>query len=405
MARAPIPTTDPSRDAAALLRRLGFAVLTIGLPFAALLSRRGVVLLLPIGAVLLIVAAGLESGFHRLRDNAGRLRDSSAFLLTTFALVWATVSLAWSADASAGGSRLFGAFGMLALGFGAYLALPERMRAANLYLVPIGTALAGASALAITLAGQPQELDDDGRSLERGLAVLVLFLWPALAWLRSRGRDLEAGCLAVSVAVAVLVAPGPAHKMALGAGAASFVVATISSAGVGLVAAALAAGIAAAPLLPLALAPVAGAVGLGTWSPALQTWGSIVTGEPWRLLTGRGYGALLRDRLSGTLPPSTPDTVLLQIWYELGLVGALTAATILWVGLRSAGGNYPRLMPGLVAAVAAAYALAVGGMGIGQPWWPGALVVLALIFVGAERSQFSTRRPRAAIRPSAPVRA
>ena len=50
MARA--PSTDPARDAAALLRRLGFAVLMVVLPLVALFSRRGAVLFLPAGVTL-----------------------------------------------------------------------------------------------------------------------------------------------------------------------------------------------------------------------------------------------------------------------------------------------------------------------------------------------------------------
>src|SRR3954463_6731929 len=85
-----------------------------------------------------------------------------------------------------------------ALGVAAYAALPDRMRSANLYLVPLGTAIAAIAAIGIALweARVGQGLDEEGQSLERGLIVLVLFLWPAVAWLRSRDRDLAALALA-----------------------------------------------------------------------------------------------------------------------------------------------------------------------------------------------------------------
>ncbi|MBV9077945.1 MAG: peptide ABC transporter permease [Methylobacteriaceae bacterium] len=402
MALAPRTPTDPSRDAAALLRRLGFATLAIGLPLASLLSRRGVVLLLPIGAALIAVAAALDGGFRRLGDSAGRVGGSTPFAGTAFAVIWSGASLLWASDPAGSASRLVGALGMLAIAFAAYLALPDRMRIANLYLLPIGTAVAAAAAVALVVTGQlGPDLDDDGRSLERGLSLLALFLWPSVAWLRSRRRDMEAICLAIVVAVAVAVGPGVEQKAALAAGAVGFALATVAPRlGPALLAAIMAGGIILAPLVPLALARPVGAAAPGSVAAlALETWRGAVLADPLRLLTGHGFGSLLRDRIMGVLPAETPDTILLQLWYELGIVGALAAASALTIGLAGRPeGNYGRLRPGLTGAVAAAFALAATGLGIGQAWWPGALAVLALFFVAAERAQFSTKRPRAVTR-------
>ena len=60
-----------------------------------------------------------------------------------------------------------------------------------------------------------------------------------------------------------------------------------------------------------------------------------------------------------------------------------------------AGHGHPPLVPGVMGAFAAAFALACLGIGTAQMWWFTALAVLVLIFVAAERGQFRTTRPKA----------
>ena len=149
------------------------------------------------------------------------------------------------------------------------------------------------------------------------------------------------------------------------------------------------------PALPVLLSPVAALLpDGGVFSGALQAWQSLVVSEPARLVTGHGFGAFIQARIAQALPPGTPDTPLVQIWYDLGLVGALALAAAIWAGLRGAATSYAPLFPGVVAAVTAAFSLACAGVGSGQAWWPASLVVLVLAFVGIQRGQFRTRRPK-----------
>ena len=86
---------DPATDAALLLRRIGFATLALALPLASLVSRRAAVVLVPIGVILLAIAALIEAP----RWFAGNIRASifSRAGLTLWALVgWAVLSLVWS---------------------------------------------------------------------------------------------------------------------------------------------------------------------------------------------------------------------------------------------------------------------------------------------------------------------
>lgn len=399
MARVPLSSRDPAHDAAALLRRLGLAVLTLGVPVMSLVSRRGVVLMLPIGAALLVLAAWLDRGARHLSESADRLTASPGLVTLAFGLAWMVVTLAWSPDPVASAGRLGGLFGTLGLALAAYLALPERTRVANMYLAPIGVAVAAAIAIELSIVAQPgSDFDEDGRSLGRGVSVLVLFVWPAIAWLRSRDRDVEAACLTILVAVAAVLGPGVAPPVALVVGCVAFFVTSASARmGVAITGILVIAALALAPALPLMPAGLLSKFGVpaGAWQRDLDAWSAFARLDPWRLVTGAGFDTLFRARLAGIVPANLPVTPLTQIWYELGLVGALSAALAVWMTLRGASVSYPRLLPGIVAGFAAACTLASLGIGAGQAWWPGALAIFGLLFVGAERGQYRTRRPRA----------
>ncbi|HEV7873359.1 MAG TPA: hypothetical protein VGO82_04420, partial [Enterovirga sp.] len=218
MARAPLPILDPSRDAAALLRRLGFAVLMLVVPVAGLLSRRGVVLFVPIGVSLLVVAALLDGQIRPMRQTLARLLGSVGAVAIAAGLIWITVSLLWAPRPASSVERLLSVLTTLGIAFAGYLALPDRMRAANLYLVPVGAALATATAIFLNFIAR--DLDEDGGGFQRGLVVVALFAWPAIAWLRSREREIEALTLAILIATATVVVCGTTPvPIALGAGA------------------------------------------------------------------------------------------------------------------------------------------------------------------------------------------
>ncbi len=391
-----LPTrSDPAREAAALLRRLGFAVLTVALPAAALLTRRAVVLLLPIGATLLVLAGMLDGTSRPSRATLARALSSIPAVSLAFGLAWAAVSLAWTPAPAASGERFGSLIGGVALALAAFLALPDRMRSSNLYLVPIGTAFAALLAIAIlALRFGVVGPDDDGRNMERGVSVIVLFAWPSLAWLRSRGRDREAAGLAAAVAVAALLAPDATASVAFSVGALAYLATALSGrAG----AAAIAVGAVLLLLFPAASVVLSrsGAPDPGSWRYAVETWADAMAVEPLRLVTGHGFGAFGRDRMMGSLPAGVPDTSFFQLWYELGLLGAVAAASALAAGPLAARESYGAILPGVVATFGTALALAAAGTGTGQAWWPGTIGIVLLLFVAVRRGQFRTRRPRA----------
>ena len=238
------------------------------------------------------------------------------------------------------------------------------------------------------------------QNLQRGLVVLVLLFWPALAWLRSRGRDREALLLAGAVGAAVLLGRQAMPAIALGIGALVYGGTLLDPRrGVRVTAAAMAALLALAPLLPLLARPLlSGSTGSGA-SPllSLRVWRDVTVAEPLRVITGHGFETALRSRLTGLLSPEAPTTLLFEVWYELGLVGAAAGAVALFAGVRGTGREHAVLVPGAMAAFASAFTFACLGIGTAQMWWFTALSALVLVFVVCERGQFRTRRPK--VRP------
>jgi hypothetical protein len=230
---------------------------------------------------------------------------------------------------------------------------------------------------------------------------MAILLWPAMGWLRSRGRHPESLLLALVAALATMLGPSALPLQGLAAGAIVFGLAAASPRlGAALTAGVMAGLLLVAPLLPFLLRPLVALI-LGDGSGAvahLDAWRDVVLNEPVRLITGHGFETALRSRYVGFLPQATPSTLLFEIWYELGIVGAWAAAVALGASARRAGRDHPLLVPGILAAFATAFAFACLGIGTAQVWFLTTLAAAVLIFVAAERGQFRTTRPKAMLR-------
>jgi hypothetical protein len=400
MVRPALPTANPSADAAAMLRRLGFALLFFAVPLAALFTRRALVVMAPLAVILLVLAAVLDGSARHAREKLTALAVSPGGVAGIVLVLWAALSLVWTPFPSEASERLLNITGMALMALGGYLSVPERMRSANLYLLPVGVGLAALIGIPLAFYGSSR-VDPEGLSLERGMLMLVLMLWPALAWLHSRGRNLEAVGLALVVTICSLLTRDGLAFYGLAAGTLVFVVtATSPMTGTRLTGLFMAALLLFAPILPFVLKPLAEAV-FGANAPvtvSLEVWRRIIVHEPLRLLTGHGLETALRGRFFGLVPPMAPSTLLFEIWYELGLVGAVAGSVLIYQAVTRAGGHRPTVGPAIMAAFACAYALGCLGIGTAQVWWFTALVVLVLIFVAIERGQFRTTRPKAVLR-------
>jgi hypothetical protein len=395
-------TANPAADAASLLRRVGFTILMTVVPVTALVTRRSVVVLAPVAIILLILAAALDGGQRPLREGLRRTLLTPGGLAGALALGWCILSLVWTPFLAQASERLVNLVGVAIIVMAGYLSLPERMRSANLYILPVGVGLAALCAMLLAFLGMRGKASaEDTQNLERGLIVLVLFVWPAVGWLRSRGRHIEALLLAIMVAIATVLAPHSMPLQALSAGAVVFAISTISPrAGTVVTASVIAGLLLLAPVLPFIGAPVAKVL-LGAGDPILEsltTWRSVVVNEPVRLITGHGFETALRGRAVGLLSPRAPISVLFEIWYELGFIGAAAGSFAIYRAVHSSGLGHPLLVPATMASFATAFAFACLGIGTAQIWWFTALAVVVLLFVAAERGQFRTTRPKATLR-------
>ncbi|HEX8417169.1 MAG TPA: peptide ABC transporter permease [Methylobacterium sp.] len=403
MARASTPSTiDPALDAAALLRRVGFFGLFVIVPVAAQVARRATVILAPIAIVLLILASALDGKYRPVRPTALRLLGSPAFLAGLLVILWSALSLIWTPFLGPATERLLNLVATVLLTFAGYLALPDRMRSANLYLLPLGVAAAALVAILLGLFGQSllRGAPEEDNTLDRGLILLALLAWPAIAWLRSRHRDLEALAVLLLVSGAMALAPNTTQIVALAVGAAAFALASFrASLGTAVTAALVAGLLVAAPILPFIARPIGIAIA-GPVAPSVLTikaWQKVVTTEPVRLVTGHGFETARRGRLVNLLPSNAPTTMLFELWYELGIVGAFAAAYALYASIRRAGREAVLLVPGALAAFAAAFTIACIGVGLTAMWWVTTLSIAVLVFVSVERGQFRTRRPKASL--------
>ncbi len=384
-------TVDPAEQAALLLFRLGFAMLCILLPVVSIFSRRAMVVVAPIGAIVMISAALLMKS---KADSPARFLQSlmrPCGLSVLFLLGWATISLLWTPFPEAGAERLFRVAGTVALAMGAILAMPERMRASNLYLLSVGV---GLSAILALLAGLAKSPLYDETMLERATILITLLAWPAVTWLSMKRRSVPAMAIAGSIGALAILLQGPQVLPALLVGAVLLggamnnlrATATAFMTAVAML-------IMAAPLIALLLSLLTQQEsGFGR---TMQIWAEVIVAEPSRLLTGHGVETALRNRISLALDMSAPKSLLFEIWYEFGLLGALSTTMALVFGINAASRLYGVISPFALGCMGFAFALAVMGLGTSQTWWLTALATTAIAFGAVVNGAYRNERPHA----------
>jgi hypothetical protein len=392
---------DAAGDAAQLLTRVGYAVLALAAPSAVILSSRAIFVLFPIGVVLLLVAAILDPAAG-VSERFRALRESPVTWAALGLFAWAALSVVWSPFPTSGGQLLLKLAGTAIATVLVMATGREHLRATDLYLFPIGVLLAMATILLLWFA-QQQGLDGDGSRIYVGGTVIDVMLFPAMAGLAARGRNGYVRALMVLALVYVFAIGAAATAAALLVGFAvlSFAVSDIRRTVNDL--SWLAAGlIVLAPLVP-AVAPSLSHVlfhaklaNLGAPYPTLAAAANLILHDAIRLMTGHGIDTVVRGVEAGLLPAQTPRVVVFEIWYELGIVGALAAATTVWLGFRAIGNMAPRLAPYVAAAFACDVTLGFLAQDLTQMTWVTLLAISAIAIGAAARSQYRTTRPSAA---------
>ncbi|MCA3630254.1 MAG: hypothetical protein IOC35_08040 [Methylobacterium sp.] len=386
--------TDPAADAAAVLLRLGFAIFALVIPSATLMSRWVIVVLVPIGAVLIILSSLLRADSARLTDRALTRLASGPGLACLLLVSWALVSLLWTPVRGEAVEKLFKLLGVVSLGFFAVIALPQRMRATNLHLITIGVAL-GATLILVgsvsALLGQPL-LRFPRATPERVVILLTVLGWIGAAWLLIKNRTGMAFALMVLVIAAIALGP---NRAAFGSLAASLLVLGLAwnrpEAAGRIVGLAMAAAI--------LLLPFASAFGSQLGMAGLERWWQMILDEPLHFLTGRGFDAGNAARVIGVIGPELPVSLISDLWFDLGVLGALFFAIAIARAFIAAGKLGYELAPATLAALSAATTFALFDRNATQTWWFHGLAVFAIVLMSVERGRYRTVRPRAEINP------
>lgn len=333
-----------------------------------------------------------------------RTEDRALLLALFTALVWACASAFWSPwrpadlDEQTGLKLVF----MLALygcAVSAARAVPEARlprllsglatAAGVLALLLLFEALTSAAGYKVLLGliGQAVRPDYAIKNVAQGLYVLTLLAPPALAAVSGRTRCILGLVLGAGIIGPALVFGYDAPLLALACAIlAAGLVLGLPSLGPRLLAGLSAGGVLLAPVL----AKGAFALGLDeriapflseSWLQRLGYWGKAVDWIWARPLPGWGLDA---SRAFGPGIQLHPHNAPLQIWMELGLIGAVAAA-IVWASIFS-GLSRPVRTPAAAAATATAVAYLIFGavsFGVWQEWWLalGALSALACILV------------------------
>jgi len=383
---------DPVTGAAALLLRLGVAVLAILIPCAAVVSRRPLFVLMPIGAVLVILGSRLAPERRpRTIARLTRATKSTLGIATLLLVFWAGLSLAWTAFPNLAFDHFLKAAGTALIALLALGSLPNRVRGANSNLLAIGVAGAAIAVIAVAIL-DPQAArikDVEANTIQRAAIGVIVLSWPALGALALRERFLASGILAAVVAFAAALIWSPAALAALILAILVFSLAYNNPVRMGLALGALAAAaLVLAPVIPLAVTNMfSGRIDAHDAMAAFPAWAAIIKSDGWRVMSGHGFDASVRAYMSGRLAETAPRGLLFEVWYELGAVGACIMATLLFQAFQTAGRAPRTTAPYLLATLTCIFALSALGLPLGQLWWLTLLGVASICFAIATRSQ------------------
>ncbi|MFE1598322.1 O-antigen ligase family protein [Methylobacterium sp. ID0610] len=378
-------TGSPSAQLAAAA-----ALVLAALPAVMAVANRSSPLMVGLAAILLLAAAALAPDRRPLAGQLGAPLATPLGLASLAFLGWASVSLAWSPfpDLSL---RVAGEF-LPTLVAGYVVArlgpphLGPALRPAAWLLVASCLFIEIDLAMDVAVRRLLSERAFD-YVYNRPLELAVLIAVPVAALLARRGSLLLAPLTALAAGAA-------GWFSASGASALAAIVAALTYALARLLPQRLMLGLAGIGLLgALALAPVEGDVLAAAMPPQLheemaasntrervviaQSFGAAVAADPWR---GAGFGTGARfDRTpaAGRLDPEMrpmltaghPHNSFLQIWAELGIVGAALAGIVMLLTLRALSA-WPRPDgAAALAALAGAASIAFVGHGAWQGWW------------------------------------
>ena len=373
--RAQDAPLDPALAVSKLLARLGLFLLVVFAPFLAMISRRGVAIIIPIATVLLIIAAGLDGRLGAALRRFGRLIAAPHSIAVLLLIAWAAVSILWTPLPGTAAGRLPSVLLTYLLFVAATACVKDLVRLSDVNLIPIGVSLA---ALALAFEFLPQspinrliDLDMDATESQRAAMLLALLVWPAVGSLLWKNRMWQALVLGTVTILALWLVRNLVVFSAFIAGTLAFLLAMwrprLAPLAIG-----------GASLIMLAFAPLAG------WLMAryggfllpregdalVGVWRDVTYALPSHLLAGFGFDAssALARGVNGELL-SSPRNAALQIWLEFGLVGVVLASAAIGLTYLATTRVVEKHRPAVLAVFASASVMMYSGLAAWQTWW------------------------------------
>lgn len=395
LASAGRPVSDLRLRLAEALWRAGMTALAV-MPFAMAIAHRSTPLFLALSALFCLGAVAAEGGLRQLgRDAASALASPLGLAVTAF-LAWSVTSIAWSPFKDLSVTALGELWIPIACGFVLSLVLPERMTSGAFRLLAVSVVAACLLILVDLTTGlaarQALGMRANTFIFNRPTLTLLVLLPPLLTWLVTSGRRGWAWAVGVALAFLATLAHSDSGAALLGL----LVMAPVL--GLAWLRPRVAGWLAAAAcVLAIASAPFLGTISESLISPAMHehmtehhtrervdVWRSFGAAVRVKPVVGSGFGVSPRMRqtpvarrvprdLRRMLAIGHPHSTPLQVWIELGAVGAFLALVVLLLLLRNLG-RQPHMIRSLsLALFAGAASVALVGHGAWQGWWAASL--------------------------------
>jgi hypothetical protein len=381
-------------------------VILAQLPLVMAIGHRSGPLVITLAFMATMVAALIEGSLAAILRKATDALGSPIGIATLALFAWAAISISWS-DVRDTSLYTLAEFALTIAGvFILAVALPRRTsREYGAFVLAGAVASACILILAELWTGlqlrRALAVQSDPFIFNRPVLTVLTVSLPIVLLLLKRGQVWLGAALAALVVMTVLQSESGAAMLGLVAGAGGYVVARLSRrlalalACIGLVAAIVSAPFVGA-LADRTLPPAAHAKLAGSHSvERIEIWklfGAAVRHEP---LIGLGFGVSPRfpethvaQRMlaeNPNLPPAWhPHNAALQVWVELGAVGALLGIVVVLLVVRRFAGFPRALLAHSMALLAAVTAISLVGHGAWQGWWPAAIGTAVVWLLAAE---------------------
>jgi exopolysaccharide production protein ExoQ len=395
----------PLAGQANLLAAASSFCLGVLLPVALTPASKSSPLILSLSAALALAAVVVSGHFGALKDRVSDLATTPAASLSLAMIVLMAASVLWAHHPASSANQLVQFLIPLLAGLVICLTFPLIAPGGRLNWWLVGAAAAGLIVALDINSGLKLREVTGGRqvtySYNRALVTLVVLIWPLLALIVARQKPWLAVCL-LAVVAGVYAGESQTAVLGLVAGLAVFPMAWYLpklTRWIGVVG--VLAVLAASPFFGTLSSKALGAGFHKTLEAAhsddrVKIWLSFEAATLKRPIFGNGFGSTLNmqnapvaqeiapERVT-LLGASHPHNAFLQLWAELGVVGAGLAAALFLLLFRAIGRMPVLLQPFVLTWVAVASAIALVSHGAWQAWWVAALAASAAGFLAVAR--------------------